>query len=91
MAMAMAKLFITGLSTTITCSFAVVFKGAVMAVMLLLRLAAIGRPKALLAEMLAIFGLVALLSCRPSSRRARRVSGWSAAATRIAASKKAAT
>nr|ABA96854.1 hypothetical protein LOC_Os12g13600 [Oryza sativa Japonica Group] len=34
----MAKLFITGLSTTITCSFAVVFKGAVMAVMLLLRL-----------------------------------------------------
>ncbi|EEC77660.1 hypothetical protein OsI_16683 [Oryza sativa Indica Group] len=127
-----AKLFITGLSMTITCSSAVVFKGAAMAVVLLLRLvqlpgylgyllirairaavegavvaafaaardavaaaadaaagwrdaassnstaavafmqAAMGRPEALLAEMLAIFGLVALLSCRPSSQRTRR-------------------
>uniref|UniRef100_A0A0E0QUU3 Uncharacterized protein n=2 Tax=Oryza TaxID=4527 RepID=A0A0E0QUU3_ORYRU len=38
MAMAMAKLFITGLSTVITCSSAVVFKGAAMAVVLLLML-----------------------------------------------------
>uniref|UniRef100_A0A0E0B686 Uncharacterized protein n=1 Tax=Oryza glumipatula TaxID=40148 RepID=A0A0E0B686_9ORYZ len=129
--MAMAKLFITGLSTVITCSSAVVFKGAAMAVVLLLMLvqlpgylsclllcairaaveravaatfaaagdavsaaadaamgwrdaassnstaavafvqAAMGRPKALLAEMLAIFGLVASLSCSPATRRRR--------------------
>uniref|UniRef100_A0A0D3FN42 Uncharacterized protein n=1 Tax=Oryza barthii TaxID=65489 RepID=A0A0D3FN42_9ORYZ len=36
--MAMAKLFITGLSTVITYSSAVVFKGAAMAVVLLLML-----------------------------------------------------
>nr|BAD33896.1 hypothetical protein [Oryza sativa Japonica Group] len=33
--------------------------------------AAMGRPKALLAEMLAIFGLVASLSCSPATRRRR--------------------
>uniref|UniRef100_A0A0E0N6R7 VAN3-binding protein-like auxin canalisation domain-containing protein n=1 Tax=Oryza rufipogon TaxID=4529 RepID=A0A0E0N6R7_ORYRU len=38
MAVAMAKLLITGLSTAITCSSAVAFKGAAVAVVLLLRL-----------------------------------------------------